>query len=75
MYTLRPVGGRCSAAAREFRCTLYGVTCWEVFSLGRSPYPGIENHEILPLEGDSANQLSIVTNCEIIASQLAILVL
>ena len=25
----------------------YGVTCWEVFSLGRSPYPGIENHEIL----------------------------
>ena len=25
----------------------YGVTCWEVFSLGRTPYPGIENHEIL----------------------------
>ena len=25
----------------------YGVTCWEVFSLGRSPYPGIQNHEIL----------------------------
>jgi serine/threonine protein kinase len=25
----------------------YGVTCWEVFSLGRSPYPGIVNHETL----------------------------
>ena len=25
----------------------YGVTCWEVFSLGRSPYPSIENREIL----------------------------
>ena len=49
----------------------HGATCWEVFSLGISPYPGIENHEILPLEGESANQLSIVTNCEIIASQLA----
>ena len=23
------------------------MTCWEIFSLGRIPYPGIENHEIL----------------------------
>ena len=25
----------------------YGVTCWEVFSLGCAPYPGVQNHEIL----------------------------
>ena len=27
----------------------YGVTCWEVFSLGSTPYPGVANHEMLEL--------------------------
>ncbi|KAL5502796.1 hypothetical protein EMCRGX_G009624, partial [Ephydatia muelleri] len=27
----------------------YGVTCWEVFSLGATPYPGVANHEMLEL--------------------------
>ncbi|XP_064397081.1 tyrosine-protein kinase Mer-like [Halichondria panicea] len=25
----------------------FGVTCWEVFSLGRGPYPGIQNQDML----------------------------
>ena len=25
----------------------FGVTCWEVYSLGSTPYPGVENHEVL----------------------------
>ena len=25
----------------------YGVTCWEVFSIGTNPYPGVENRDIL----------------------------
>ena len=25
----------------------YGITCWEVFSLGRTPYPTVPNYEIL----------------------------
>jgi len=23
------------------------VTCWEVFSLGRTPYPSVANHEMI----------------------------
>ena len=27
----------------------YGVTCWEIFSLGRIPYPGVDNVKIISL--------------------------
>jgi serine/threonine protein kinase len=25
----------------------FGVTCWEVFSLGKTPYPSIDNADVL----------------------------
>ena len=35
----------------------FGITCWEVFSLGRIPYGGVPNHEILKYI-DDGNRLS-----------------
>ena len=29
----------------------YGVVCWEVFTLGRMPYPGLSPREVVDLLG------------------------
>ncbi|XP_065910248.1 tyrosine-protein kinase Mer-like isoform X3 [Dysidea avara] len=40
----------------------YGVTCWEVFSLGRSPYPTVGNNEILQ-HIEAGNRLQMPALC------------
>ena len=41
----------------------FGVVCWEVFSLGKDPYPGIEHQHILK-HIESGNKLSKTSLCK-----------
>lgn len=41
----------------------FGVTMWEIVSRGRTPYPGIPNHELLDLLL-SGHRLKLPKDCD-----------
>ena len=41
----------------------FGIVCWEVFSLGKQPYPGVEHQNILQ-HIESGSRLPKTTLCK-----------
>ena len=41
----------------------YGVLLWEIMTLGRSPYPGVENRELLEQIEEKGLKLSKPKSC------------
>ena len=44
-------------------CRSYGVLLWEIMTLGRSPYPGVENRELLEQIEEKGLKLSKPKPC------------
>ena len=44
-------------------CRSFGVLLWEIMTLGRSPYPGVENRELLEQIEEKGLKLSKPKKC------------
>ena len=51
----------------------FGVTCWEIFSLGRQPYGGVDNYEMTKYlsEGNRLEQPTLCSDEMLVISTLA----
>ncbi len=47
-------------------CRSFGVLLWEILTLGRTPYPGVENRELLEQIEEHGLKLSRPKSCPLV---------
>ena len=53
----------CGRSLCDTCCRSYGVLLWEIMTLGRTPYPGIDNRDVLKEIEENNLQLSEPKDC------------